>query len=72
MVLFAQFDQILFVMRLPMSFLFAIELLSDFLRVTALVDEPRQLLQILFSVLRIFVWVIGLQTDRQELEGALF
>lgn len=72
MVLFAQFDQILFVMRLPMSFFFAIELLSDFLRVTALVNEPRQLLQILFSVLRIFVWVIGLQTDRQELEGALF
>lgn len=72
MVLFAQFDQILFVMRLPMSFLFAIELLSDFLRVTALVNEPRQLLQILFSVLRIFVWVIGLQTDRQELQGALF
>lgn len=55
-----------------MSFLFAIELLSDFLRVTALVDEPRQFLQILFSVLRIFVWVIGLQTDRQELQGALF
>ena len=71
-VLFAEFDEVLLVVALPLPLCFPIELLSDFMCIVTLFNKFVEFLVILLPVFVVFVWIVCFETDRQKFQCTLF